>query len=251
MKKAFVTNFPQETADAVPPTDAPDVLLAPWETEVERKAVGKVYKRLLSATFRRPAELSWAAEAILDDVSEVAEGRRSEMLRAVLQTAVATQRAWERDRWGFEQPTDFDRLCAAFQTLETRGIVCRHNSDNTMSGTHSTMRGIVERLVVSGDVDEANVRGYLSYHSQDVDGVLRHGSLHLVYSGWTVAKKNGCSAQETETVGHSIVAALRKHGLVVQWSGRANRRIELIAMRWYRRLPENDVQTLLESLCGE
>lgn len=148
------------------------------------------------------------------------DGIRRQWVRAVAWAAIsataAEQFAAQRD-WPDE--TDNDRLAAAFRRLEDSGILARERLGISMSDGWALIRDARDEV--------ESARGAVFYHEQDLPGAVG-GSLMLAFGS--------LADQPDAAIGAEIAAALREHGLGVDWDGDPQRRI-CVAMRWQARLP--------------
>jgi hypothetical protein len=131
------------------------------------------------------------------------------------------------------------RLTAAFEDLETQGILCRQNF--TCCGTCASAEIYDERS------EGKTWRGYLWYHMQDVDGLLEDGSTYLGYGAFLEAftKEDSWSTLEEHTrkrlymewtVGlmkEVVIPTLTRYGINVNWDGDMGRRIGLQNADYY------------------
>lgn len=165
-------------------------------------------------------------DAVLRNAVEVHEGEiepallRSEAQR-LLRITLAEHRLAQS---GWPTHTDCDRLDAAFEALETSGIVSRQNF--TCCGTC----GVAEIGAEIEDAEAAGqiVRGYTFYHAQDTEAAVDGGGLYLNY-GAVEDDPNAARA-----IGRAIAAELTAHGLEASWDGDLKRRIA-VTLSWQRR----------------
>jgi len=131
--------------------------------------------------------------------------------------------AHQVEQMGWPEPTDCDRLDAAFAALNERGIVARQNFSCCQNCGHAEIGAEVEEASA-----ERPIHGYTFFHQQDTESAAAGGGLYLAY---------GDETDESESkiaVGHEIVDALRETGLDVDWNGELSRRIH-VSMTWQRR----------------
>jgi hypothetical protein len=141
--------------------------------------------------------------------------------RGVLAAALAAH-ASEQESW--VQPTDCDRLDAAFAELEASGIVARQ---------HFSCCGVCGATEINHEMDEAMraghaARGFTFFHVQDTEHAVAGDGLYLSY---------GSPDRDQATaiaIGHEVVATLGRHGLAPAWNGRLAHRIQL-PLTWQRR----------------
>jgi hypothetical protein len=159
--------------------------------------------------------VGWA----LGDLGEDERGRMRPALEHLLRVE-ADALLREQARW--PEVTDCDRLDRAFRALEKRGIVARQHFSCCQTCGSREIWGEME------DVEHLGlpVRGYTFYHVQDTgEAVAGHG-LYLCYGS--------VEEDEDATVGDEVVAALREHGLQVEWDGTSEKRIRVL-LDWKRR----------------
>ncbi|HEX8905836.1 MAG TPA: hypothetical protein VF771_13380 [Longimicrobiaceae bacterium] len=120
--------------------------------------------------------------------------------------------------------TDCDRLDAAFAELERRGIVARQNFSCCMNCGTSEIWGEVADAQAEGRV----IHGCTFYHEQDTQRAAEGGGVFLAFQ----ASEEG--DQAAVRVGREIVDVLRAHGLSPEWTGTADRRID-VPLDWKRR----------------
>lgn len=123
---------------------------------------------------------------------------------------------------GWTEPTESDRLTAAFRELDETGIVARENF-TCCQGCGTSEIG----------AEATDCSGYAFYHQQDAEAAARSGGLHLAYG----ILHDGSALPDpadTAAIGARIVAALRRHDLPVEWNGEADKRI-FVPITWQRR----------------
>ncbi|MEZ5956638.1 MAG: hypothetical protein R3C27_05425 [Hyphomonadaceae bacterium] len=161
---------------------------------------------------------------VVDDICE--QGDEPDTLRAYasaeLELLWREQRA---DEASWSGSTDCDRLDRAFDDLEDRGIICRH--DFTCCGNC----GVAE---IGAELNEAeqrgtHVRGYAFYHQQDTEAAVNGHGVYLNYG----AEKEGEAA--ALAIAREIITTLKHHGLDPQWNGSIGQRIH-VPLVWRRRL---------------
>lgn len=169
----------------------------------------------------QPRDQIWQAA---DDICE--DGADPDRLRAF--ASAELDRLWTEQRAAeasWSGRTDCDRLDAAFEELETTGVICRQ--DFTCCGTC----GAAE---IGMEIEEfernrgVRARGYAFYHMQDTERAIEG---HGVYLGYGAAEAGEAAAL---AVGCEIVAALRSHGLKPEWDGSWGKRIH-VPLEWRRR----------------
>ncbi len=177
--------------------------------------------RDIAGGFRdRDAIIEGTTEVFADNLAEDVVAR---VVPALYDEALAeyheAQKAWPA-------VTDCDRLDAAFDALNVRGIMARHDWWCCQTCGHGAMPEESDRLAAAAP--DLEVRGYAFYHNQDTESVVDDGSLRLAYG----ATEPG--AEPAEAIGREIVAVLREHGLAPRWDGTVATRIA-VKLIWQRR----------------
>ncbi|MDP9838962.1 hypothetical protein J2T09_003734 [Neorhizobium huautlense] len=131
----------------------------------------------------------------------------------------------EEETWPKE--TDVDRLEAAFEQLEKVDIIALHKAGVTQSDGHSDVGEEYHAREKAG----RSSRGWVFYHSQDIDSALSAGSLYLAFGGFEDAD------EMAPVVARKIMAVLAEHGLKAEWNGDLNRRILITPFTWRKRSP--------------
>ncbi|RSN68161.1 MULTISPECIES: DUF6891 domain-containing protein [Actinomadura] len=129
---------------------------------------------------------------------------------------LADQATWPDD-------LDTDRLQRAFRELDTSGIVARLDHACCQNCGLAELGG----EVAAGD----EPRGYVFAHRQDMEAAVDDGILTLAY-GFFHEDTQPPEAQAA--IGEDVAAALRRHGLSVDWNGDPRRRID-VRLTWRRR----------------
>lgn len=151
---------------------------------------------------------------------EAAMPRLYEQTLAAHRSAVAK---WPR-------PTDCDRLDAAFDELNAKGIVARHNWTCCQNCGNSEMAFEIEQVRERNPSKQ--IRGAVYYHQQDTERVAEGGSLFLAFGS------AGGDDSAATAIAREVVDTLCRHGLQSEWNGGLSNRIT-VPMNWQRRsLPE-------------
>ena len=136
--------------------------------------------------------------------------------------------AHQAEQLGWGPSTDCDRLDEAFAALNRRGIVARQDF------SCCNKCGFAE---IWDEVDEAEkqqpVEGYVFYHLQCTERVIKTGQLLIAY---------GCLEENPvafQRLGNAVVAELRRVGLDASWGGTTGHPIVVDGMVWRRRTPED------------
>jgi hypothetical protein len=165
---------------------------------------------------------------------------------------VWARREAEESTWA--TPSDYDRLAAAFADLHEQGVVAR--MDFTCCNTCGTAEIDKERTPIDGAEGYAfRESAYTFFHRQDTERLAEMPTrLYLTYSAWRPAPDTdpellaAARAGDTDAlsavvahtdarVGRLVSAALRAHGLTVDWSGDHRERIAIAISDWRKPLP--------------
>jgi len=147
---------------------------------------------------------------------EAAEG----FVRLLLIERLERERAWT-------EPTDCDRLDAAFVELEAAGIIARQHLACCQSCGGAEIEAEMDAAAGKG----RPYRGYAFYHAQDTDAAMDGDGVYLAYGA------AGPGTAASEAIGREIVETLRRHGLVTTWNGSCAQRIH-VPLDWKRRWRE-------------
>ncbi|MCD9874281.1 DUF6891 domain-containing protein [Streptomyces guryensis] len=182
--------------------------------EVREKVEERV-RLLLRCGYDSRARLAEAAEEWLVDGDErpVSRAQAQRLVDRLWMERVTEQAAWVGT-------TDPERLTAAFEALNARGITGRENF------TCCRSCGTAE---IGGERAEGD-RGFVYFHTQCTESAAAGRGLMLLYGRF-----DG-SEQTTAAVGREVVAALGAAGLSVMWDGDPDTAIEVTPLTWRKRL---------------
>jgi hypothetical protein len=173
----------------------------------------------VAAAFDAPDKIIEAAVEVFADEADKAnlEAFAATEVRAAVDDQLRSEMQWP-------ETTDCDRLDAAFQDLESRGIVSRQ--DFSCCGNCGTAE-------IADEIQEFEkrgraARGYAFYHMQDTEAAAEGHGLYLNYGAVDEGEKAALK------IGHDIVAALEKQGLQPRWDGTWAKRI-FTPLDWKRR----------------
>lgn len=130
----------------------------------------------------------------------------------------------EQQKW--PEVTDCDRLDAAFDALEARGVVCRQNF--TCCGTCGS--GEIWDEIRSFEENGKSPRGYAFFHMQDTESAVEGHGLYLNYGAVDEGEQSALD------VAREIVAEINGVGLQAEWDGSWSKRIG-VKLDWKRRIP--------------
>jgi hypothetical protein len=135
----------------------------------------------------------------------------------VLTTHLTDQAAWP-------EPTDNDRLDAAFAELDDGGILARQHFACCETCGAREIRDELDQAEKAG----RTMRGFTFFHRQDTEHAVGGEGLYLSFGA---ADRDGAAGV---AIGHEVVAALGRHGLTPAWNGKLVHRISL-PLVWRRR----------------
>jgi hypothetical protein len=124
--------------------------------------------------------------------------------------------------------TSFDRLDDVFNLLRSAGILALHNAGNTQSEAEGDARDEWDNL----GGPESGLKGFVFYHSQDVEHVVESGDLYIgfrTFPGSTIAALE--LAQQT-------ALELQKAGFTVTVPSNVDTRILVTGVDWKKRSPQ-------------
>ncbi|GAA1397192.1 hypothetical protein GCM10009639_34250 [Kitasatospora putterlickiae] len=178
-------------------------------------------RELIRCGFQEPDEI---AESLVEDLDD--QGLTVEEAERIV-APLWRERLREQAAW--PETTDVDRLEAAFDALEERGVVA------AMDFTCCANCGYAE---IGGEAEEGS-RGFVFFHQQDTERAAEGGALMLRYGGFQVdGEPAEAAVRRTAEVGRAVVAALTTAGLPVEWDGSPETAIAVTPITWLNRLPE-------------
>jgi hypothetical protein len=161
--------------------------------------------------------LAAAERADPDDestASELAEG----VVEGLWERRLAEQAEWP-------ETTDPDRLLAAFDALESQGVVARPDFACCRQCGESEIAG-------EAAAGSPAAQGYVFFHQQDTARAAEGEGLYLAYGPLPG------SPVDTGAVGRRIADALTEAGLPYRWDGSPDQRILVTPLEWRKRLPQ-------------
>jgi hypothetical protein len=133
---------------------------------------------------------------------------------------------YEAKKRTWPEVTDCDRLNAAFDAMNRRGIIALQNVGNTQSDGHEDFRAALKKHPRRSDVI-----GYCFYHSQDLERAIRGGGLFLAF-GPVDPRDEEIRGRE---IGKLVREELERAGLKVEWDGTFAKRMRIPQLVWQRR----------------
>lgn len=194
---------------------------APYQpTEAETlDTMREFIRREIAAGYLSKDEiLEGAVDYLIDDADEA----QLRPMAAGLWPELAAEHQAAQAEW--PETTDYDRLNAAFESMEAKGIIARQNF--TCCGSCGSAE-IWDEVDVVRDAG-GPARGYAFFHWQDTERAVDGEGLYLNYGA---CEEGEAAALE---VAKEIVAELQAHELATDWNGQWNQRIGL-TLDWKRR----------------
>lgn len=173
-------------------------------------------------------------EDIIEDEIEAVEdeGWESEISEEWLRETISREYVkHEAESKNWQHPTDTEKLHAVFDRLCREKIVALHNAGYTQSDA------IYDANDVWKDVEDGGGKpiGYCYYHGQDLERVIKDGSLMVGFYG---AHEN--NEKEAIIIGNKVVSVLKDAGFSVEWNNTASKRIEVLNVKWQNRFTSHD-----------
>jgi hypothetical protein len=167
-----------------------------------------------------------SAHEIVENAQDWAYGKydRDDLLPEINRLTAEALAAHQAEQAGWGPTTDCDRLDAAFEALNSQGIVARQDFSCCNNCGFNEIWNEVEK-----EEKQHPVEGYLFYHLQCTERAIETGQLLMAY---------GCIEDDPEAffgVANKIVAELRKAGLNASWGGTAGHPIVVEGLVWRRR----------------
>lgn len=135
----------------------------------------------------------------------------------------------QREELTWHGLTDHDRLIAALDELDRSGIVSRECYGATIKDAEHCVHDEAQRIA-----ETAPVRGTCTFNIQDAEGAADGALLLLSYAS--------VATDDDAPIGEEVAAALRRHGLEVEWSGTTRHRIGVRVPDWRVRRYTGDPQ---------
>lgn len=169
----------------------------------------------------RTEVLELAREFRDDDEMPVTDQQLELLVEDVWQTRLTEQQTWT-------EPTDADKVAAAFADLDAAGVVAR------MNFTCCQTCGVAE-IDDERPTDRPST-GYVFFHQQDAER-LADTPAHLFLAYGTLDPIPGQLADQDTEIGRQIADAFQAQNLPVTWNGSSTQRISIGPLAWQRRLP--------------
>jgi hypothetical protein len=141
-------------------------------------------------------------------------------------------REHQKDQRTWPAVTDCDRLDAAFEELNSLGIMARHHWYCCGNCGSSAMPHEFDRL--GGEWEGVPIIGYAFYHVQDTEAAVEGYGICLGYGATECATTEAEYERKSLAIAATVCEVLRKHGLSVEWNEQIEKRI-LVRVDWKRR----------------
>jgi hypothetical protein len=184
-------------------------------------------------------------ESVADNFEDADPNACAAIIDNLWAARLAEQQTWQ----GI---SSYDRLLAAFESLNSNGIIARMNFADCQNCGHDKI--VFER--VPGADGKPHERGYTFFHQQDSERLAAGDDLYLAFdafldqvispeefakteSGDKDAKRAAAplwQAAQLE-IGRKVAAALRAQGLEVTWPETTDARIQVAVSPWRKPLP--------------
>lgn len=133
-------------------------------------------------------------------------------------------------------PTDCDKLDAAFEELEAQGVVARQHFTCCSTCGEAEIGGEMAEVEEEGQ----NVVGYAFYHMQDTERGMNGGTIFIKFGA---VEQND---EAHERIGRAIAITLETHTLPVSWDGTVASAVGVTLADWRKRR-ENELPLTPES----
>jgi hypothetical protein len=201
-----------------------------WRPPLSNDTREMIHDRLseeLAAGFDSPEQIAEDIVLGLDKHDDPAAVRKE--IARTLPPLLAARR---REQASWPATTDCDRLDAAFEELNSMGIMARHHWQCCQNCGHSVMPDEFERL--QGSWSGVPITGYVFYHIQDTESaVAGHG---MCFAFGAIGPADDGSDEATLRIARAARDILEQFGLAVEWNGAINRRPR-VRLIWQRRKP--------------
>jgi hypothetical protein len=186
-------------------------------------------KGRLAEGFDDPDDIIEAAKQYMEEVeeTEVSTAVVRAAMRSVLADREAAMRTWPA-------VTDCDRLDAAFEALNARGIMARHNWTCCNNCGRAEMPEEFMRL--HGEWEGNPIIGYVFYHNQGTEAAVQGSGLYLSFGSTQHADSEAKYIEQCLEIARTAIEALNAQGLKTTWDGTYAQRPH-IALKWQRRTP--------------
>ncbi|HVU62448.1 MAG TPA: hypothetical protein VHC70_00620 [Phycisphaerales bacterium] len=181
----------------------------------------------LAEGFSTPVAISESVIEMLSDEHPTEEVQR--IVESLMPMMLAER---QREIAGWPSVTDCDRLDAAFEDLNARGIMARHHWTCCSTCGRAEMPDEFNRL--GGRWRGVPIIGYTFYHIQDTESAADGGGIYLNYGSCERAADEAAYEKACLRVAGTIRETLERLGLPVIWDGTYAKKLQ-VPLKWQRR----------------
>lgn len=160
------------------------------------------------------------------------ENDATEVAAAVRTALEQTKADRAKDMASWPKITDCDRLDAAFEELNARGIMARHHWWCCGPCGEGAMSNEFDRL--KGQWQGKPVIGYTFYYSQGTESAADGNGFALWYGSMVPTEDDDAYEAAAVQIAQQVVDVLVEHGIEVSWNGTHAMTI-LVSLDWKRR----------------
>ena len=169
-------------------------------------------------------------QQVIEDVTHEHPGEDLAPAASALLPQLLAERATEQRSW--PAVTDCDRLDAAFEELNSMGIMARHDWTCCSNCAAAEMPFEFKRL--RGRWQGVPIIGYVCYHHQETEAAACGGGLFLGFGSTERATSEADFHARSVEVAQAVCDVLGKHGLPVSWNKTVQEKIG-VQLNWQRR----------------
>jgi hypothetical protein len=161
------------------------------------------------------------ADSFIEDPDEEEYGEVDEKVVAALVDQAVRAHHAKQATW--TDPTDCDKLDAAFLALVRQGVVARQHFTCCSNCGHAEIG-----MEIDAERPKRAVVGYAFYHMQDTQSAVDGGNIYIKYGAVSADRV------EREAVALRITDALTAAGLKSRWNGDPDTAI-VVKLKWRKR----------------
>jgi len=133
---------------------------------------------------------------------------------------------YETEKKSYPETTDCDRLDDAFAGMNSRGVIALQNAGYTQTDGFEEVGEAYNELD-----DQSGVLGYCFYHGQDLQRAVNGDGLFFAFGPVDPADEQTVGIQ----VGSIVKEELERTGLIVDWDGTFESRLNIPKLNWQKR----------------
>lgn len=181
----------------------------------------KLINSLVAEGFMSPHQIIDEACAFASEHPScaVTRGEASQLVAAAIESHRLNSGTWDGE-------TDCDRLDAAFQAINAKGIVARQHFSCCNNCGFTEIWDEIEKEEAEGKP----VYGYVFYHLQCTQHAMKTGELFMAFG--SIEDEESALQQVVDT----ILVELGRAGLRASWAGSTNHPIVIRDLVWRRRI---------------